>query len=189
MRRPKLNETLILKWAKQGESRLTIRQIVEWADQHRKRTGDWPTRTSGPIHKAPGETWGAIQTALQHGLRGLPGGDSLPKVLNRYRGRPAKPGRGRKLLRRLSVPEILKWADAYYRRHGRWPSQGSGPVEGVSGISWVRIDVALRMGTSGLPSGQSLAKLLRKDCGECETGTQLNDIKLSCISSLSQAFT
>jgi hypothetical protein len=112
MRRTRLSETRIVKWAKRTKPRLTIRQIVRWADQHREWMGDWPTRSSGPIHGAPGETWGAIQTALQHGLRGLPGRDSLPKVLNRYRGRPAKPGRGRKLLRPLSVPETQYSANA-----------------------------------------------------------------------------
>ena len=37
--------------------------------------------------EAPGEVWANIDSALRHGHRGLPGGDSLARCLNRYRGR------------------------------------------------------------------------------------------------------
>jgi len=146
--------------------RLTIAQIVRWADEHRKRTGDWPTRESGPVRGAPGETWMAVQSALIGGWRGLARGNSLPKLLNRYRGRPITQCRRLKLPRRLSVPGILEWADAHHRRHGRWPSQRSGPIDGVPGLSWSAIDTMLRSGAHGLPGGGSLAGLLRKERGE-----------------------
>jgi hypothetical protein len=42
---------------------------------------------------AVGETWRAIDTALRRGLRGLPGGDSLRRLLGRL-GAPAAPGAG-----------------------------------------------------------------------------------------------
>jgi hypothetical protein len=35
---------------------------------------------------APGETWVAIDAALAHGHRGLPGGDSVARLLARRRG-------------------------------------------------------------------------------------------------------
>src|SRR5258708_17477042 len=34
----------------------TITGILAWADAHRARTGEWPTRLAGPIADAPGET-------------------------------------------------------------------------------------------------------------------------------------
>jgi hypothetical protein len=55
--------------------------ILEWADSHHRRTGKWPSCESGPIIDAPGETWKAVQMALVEGLRSLPGGSSLAKLL------------------------------------------------------------------------------------------------------------
>src|SRR5207244_5310772 len=66
---------------------LTVEQILRWADAHLARSGRWPAPTSGSI---PGtdENWGAIQQALVHGCRGLPGGTSIPRLLAQARGAP-----------------------------------------------------------------------------------------------------
>ena len=61
--------------------KLTAAQVLAWAEGHRRRTGAWPTRESGPVTDAPGETWLAIHLALQHGLRGFSRGSSLARVL------------------------------------------------------------------------------------------------------------
>jgi hypothetical protein len=71
---------------RKARPRLTVRKILAWADAHYKRTGDWPRHISGPIADAPGETWAAVEAALQNGLRGLPGGSSLYRLLVRHRG-------------------------------------------------------------------------------------------------------
>jgi hypothetical protein len=68
-------------------------QILAWADAHRERTGRWPSRASGVVAAAPGETWVAIDQALRRGDRGLPGGDSLARLLARRRGH--RPGERR----------------------------------------------------------------------------------------------
>jgi hypothetical protein len=65
---------------------LSVEQILAWADAHCARTGSWPTPHSGPVPEAPGETWSAVQAALYQALRGLPGGGSLARLLNRERG-------------------------------------------------------------------------------------------------------
>jgi hypothetical protein len=63
-----------------------LEQILSWADAHKGRTGDWPARHSGDV--AAGDlTWKAIDAALHQGHRGLPGGDSLARLLRRERGR------------------------------------------------------------------------------------------------------
>jgi hypothetical protein len=64
---------------------LTAEQILAWAEAHRRRTGAWPTASSGEVVGAPEETWRAIDAALTDGLRGLPGGDSLSRFLRRHR--------------------------------------------------------------------------------------------------------
>ena len=69
--------------ARQPKSTLSVDQILSWAEHHRQRTGKWPSADSGPVLEAPGENWRALNTALQEGLRGLPGGDSLSKLRQR----------------------------------------------------------------------------------------------------------
>jgi hypothetical protein len=71
----------------QGRPPLTVEQILAWADAHHARAGAWPACRSGPVPEAPGEAWASIDSALRHGYRGLPGGDSLARLLNRHRGR------------------------------------------------------------------------------------------------------
>ena len=66
--------------------RLTEREIRRWARAYFLRTGRWPTRRSGPVADAPGESWEAVHSALREGLRGLPGGSSLAQLLNTLRG-------------------------------------------------------------------------------------------------------
>jgi hypothetical protein len=69
-----------------AKPKLTVAQVLAWADAHRAHTGRWPTRMSGPVAFAPGETWGALDGALRQGCRALPGGDSLARLLARERG-------------------------------------------------------------------------------------------------------
>jgi hypothetical protein len=68
-----------------AKPKLTLEQVVAWADAHFACAGSWPSRLSGPVGGAPGETWGALETALRQGHRGLPGGDSLARLLARER--------------------------------------------------------------------------------------------------------
>lgn len=74
------------------KSKLTTEQILAWADKHHERTGDWPYTTSGSLPEAPGETWRAVDLSLRRGLRSLPGGDSLTRLLRRERGVPERRG-------------------------------------------------------------------------------------------------
>lgn len=74
---------------------LEVPDILAWAEAHRARTGEWPRIHSGSIPEADGETWQGIDRALRYGHRGLPGGDSLPRLLGRERGASPQP-RGRK---------------------------------------------------------------------------------------------
>jgi hypothetical protein len=88
-----------------GDDRLTEERILEWADAHYAATGRWPTSGSREVIPATGTTWISIHHALQRGLHGLPGGDSLTGLLARH-GRPVKlqkrhlwfPGKARRAL-------------------------------------------------------------------------------------------
>ena len=81
-------------------SPLTTGQILAWADAHWRRTGDWPKAISGPVAGAAGLTWAAVESALRIGSRGLPGGDSLARLLRRARGLRERRGGPRKVDRR-----------------------------------------------------------------------------------------
>jgi hypothetical protein len=136
---------------------LTAAKVLDWADAHFRRHGDWPMSHSGRVEGADGETWSGINTALQAGRRGFPGGLSLARLLARHRGvrNPKSPPP-------LGEKQILTWARQYHRRHGVWPTRNSGPVDSVHGETWAMIDRALRYQQRGLRWPSSLFKLLKK---------------------------
>jgi hypothetical protein len=137
--------------------RLTRRQVLHWADAYREAHGQWPVAGSGAVSGAPGETWGAVGSALRQGNRGLPGGSSLARLLAAKRHVP-----NRMQLARLTEGRILAWADAHRRRTGGWPTTKSGPVTGEHGETWYKVDLALCLGLRGLPGGDTLLRLLRR---------------------------
>ena len=136
--------------------RLTIAQILRWADAHHRRTGQWPrgSDTASPDGSATG-SWCIVNYALRHGRRGLPGGSSLAQLLAAERGTRYDRARGR-----LSIKQILAWADGDRQRTGRWPTMRSGGVADDVDETWWRINRALRHGFRGLVGGTSLSQLL-----------------------------
>lgn len=137
----------------------TIDQILKWADAHHQRTGRWPRNTDGFIPGTRGETWNAVEMALSHGQRGLPGGTSLACLLAERRGtinRMAQPP--------LSVDQIRQWIDCFHREHGFFPSSQSGEIPGAKGETWLAVDKALRSGRRGLRKS-SLIKFLQRHYG------------------------
>jgi len=135
---------------------LTIGAILAWADDCRRRNGQWPTHKSGAVPGTTGETWLTVDAALRRGRRGLPGGSSLPQLLQTHRD-----VRNIKNLPALTIETILAWADHYHASNGRWPTkQESSPILDTSKETWVTVNEALRKGIRGLAGGSSLAKLL-----------------------------
>jgi hypothetical protein len=104
---------------------------------------------------------------LSYGLRGLPRGSSLYRLLDEHRPEHR---------RTLTIDAIRAWARAHHAATGRWPRRSSGAVAAAPGETWNRIDWALRGGYRGLPCGLSLAKLFfspsrpRKDEGDRSRG-------------------
>jgi hypothetical protein len=68
---------------------LSEERIFGWMVAHHKMTGAFPTAKSGAVldeaGEATGESWSAMNAALRHGLRGLPGGLSLAQLTQRIR--------------------------------------------------------------------------------------------------------
>ncbi len=50
-------------------SPLAMEQILTWARAHQRRSGLWPTVTSGQVVEAPRQRWSAIDRALRSGFR------------------------------------------------------------------------------------------------------------------------
>src|SRR5438045_1367227 len=46
---------------------LTTKLILDWADSHHMRTGQWPHREAGRVREAPGSTWGTIDRRMRKG--------------------------------------------------------------------------------------------------------------------------
>ncbi len=143
---------------KQNLTPLTEEQILQWLDSHKLRTGRWPTKQSGPISDAPGETWANVNAALVQGLRTLPGGSSLARLLAENRN-----ARNTHTITQLTVDQILNWADEHHRRTGTWPKAASGIIPEVPGESWSNINAALVQGRRNLPGDSSLAQLLAEN--------------------------
>jgi hypothetical protein len=146
---------------------LTEADILSWADAHHAREGRWPRASSGPVAAAPGETWARVDDGLRQGHRGLPGGSSLARLLERERG-------ARNVVTPPPLTEelILSWADDHFRRTGRWPTRRDGPVRAAPGETWEAMHSALAVGRRGLPRGSSLKGLLthRRGAGAPEEG-------------------
>ena len=156
-----LRESGGLQNLRRAEPGLTRKQILEWADLHYERTGQWPDRDSGPVIGAPHIAWGTIEKRLRRGGLNLPGGMTLTRLLREARGvwdRRGKP--------RLTEKRILKWADAHFNRTGRWPVTLSGSLHDAANEDWAAIDMALRDGRRGLAGGSSLARLLAEHRGK-----------------------
>lgn len=144
----------------QNPEPLSLTIILEWADAWRQRHGRWPSVNSGPIPESPRDNWNAINMALSSGYRSLPGGTTLARLLAIHRGT-----RNRGALPPVSEEQILSWADAYFARHGEWPSRKSGPVDDAPGEEWAELNRLLRDGRRGLPGGSSLPRLLAQRRG------------------------
>lgn len=136
----------------------SIEQILTWADAHYRRTGQWPIDSSGPIPEAPGETWSRVEAALRVGVRGLPGGSSLARILNTHH--PSGRLRSIARLTPLRKKKILAWADLHFRRTSKWPTTTAGTVVDAPTETWSGINASLCRGLRGLPGGSSLARFL-----------------------------
>jgi hypothetical protein len=136
-----------------------LTRILGWADTYHQRNGAWPYSISGPISESLGDSWRKVDSALRYGLRGLPGGSSLARLLAEQRQvrNPAQ-------LPPFRKSQILHWADAHYRRTGVWPTSKSGLIVDA-GETWRAVDNALRIGFRGLPGKSSLAQLLVRHRG------------------------
>ena len=133
--------------------RVTVEQILTWANVHHERVGRWPTRDSGPIHGVPDEKWSRLMPHSR-GTRGLPGGLSLSKLLAGHLEIRAP----------LTVEKILAWVDEHYRRFGQWPHVKSGEVQGVSGLTWCALNQA------SSEAGVAFLGVPRSTGSSCSTG-------------------
>ena len=135
--------------------KVTIEQILAWANAHYECTGNWPKASSGTVRGHSHEDWMAVNSALKCGYRGLRGGRTLAQILMKCRGVRCQPR-----VPKLTIRQILAWADAHHARTGAWPKCRSEPVEGSGGENWLNIGNYLRLGLRGLPGGSSLPELL-----------------------------
>jgi hypothetical protein len=145
----KLNES--------NKPKLTEKIILESCIEYNNLTGKWPDiRTKDPVPHLTNETWISIDSALRHGIRGLPGNDSLVKLLDRNGKKQSQQNKPK-----LIETDILSWCVEYREYTGKWPAKSNTDlVPGQPSETWRRLDEALESGLRSLPGGSSLAKLL-----------------------------
>lgn len=163
--------------------KLTVGRIIAWVKAHHRRLGQWPNAHSGDIPEAPGESWLAIEMSLRKGRRGLSGGSSLAALLQEQ-FEVRNPAR----LPRLEIRHILLWADAFYRRTGRWPNGTEGKTVNAHGEKWSAINAALVNGRRGLPGGSSLSQLLRQERGAQRANSTVPRLKCAEILKWAKSF-
>ena len=140
---------------------LSIPLILRWCDSYHRRVGKWPINKSGSVQEEPGTTWRGVDLALRYGRRGLPGGSSLPQLLEQHRGVMNRIGQAP-----LTIKGIWAWAVSHHCRIGIWPTAESGRIHGTRWETWRAVDEALREGRRGLPGQSSLHRLLRQKLEE-----------------------
>jgi hypothetical protein len=79
-----------------------------------------------------------------------------------------------------TVKAILALADAYYEKHGRWPTSDSGRVSETSADTWAGLDLAARRGNRGMLGGSSLPQILLDHRG-VRTTAALPDLSVDTI--------
>ena len=98
--------------------------------------------------------------ALTQGIHALHGNDTLARFLVRHRGITLNTERPR-----LTVGQILRWADEHFRDTGRWPNMNSGPVAGQGTLTWRAVNKDLSRGLRGLPGASPWPGCWRSGAG------------------------
>lgn len=83
LRRRGLSLSQLLRPEKIGS--LTPDTIIRWARVHKRKHDKYPSQLSGTECLPKGWTWAAINSALVHGHRGLPGRQSLSQLMQPLR--------------------------------------------------------------------------------------------------------
>ena len=107
----------------------------------------------------------------------------MPRFLPRQSVRLRQP---RALVPPLRVADILRWADRFHARMGRWPTSSDGPIADTN-ETWMGVAGALKNGCRGLPGGSTLARLLAEHRGYRNIG-DLPRLKVSQILEWADAF-
>jgi len=158
----------ISEWAERVANSLPLEkaQIIMWACEWKNVTGRWPRQTDGVI---PGttETWTNIHGALKAGFRGLPGDQSLAQFLETNLG----------VLNKMSIPpfteeDVTRWAKEWYEKNGQWPKTEDGVIPGTR-VTWLLVEVRLRVGGKGMKGGMGLSRFLHTRLGVRPRATEL----------------
>jgi hypothetical protein len=97
---------------------------------------------------------------LRAGRRKLPRGSSLGELIARRRK-----VRNNTNIPRLNFKQVLVWADAHYKRTGRWPTRTAGRIREAPAETWYAVDAAFVQGYRGLSGFDSLACFLASKRG------------------------
>ena len=139
--------------------KITEETILEDADRFFQQHGFWPkTNSSFGVPDKSYESWTHYDIYLSRGQRGLPGGSTLAKLLQKERGVQNPKGKPR-----LTEDIILYDIQSFYNLHGRLPNKRETlPVPGKPLETWSGYNSALYGKTRGISERSSLCKLIEK---------------------------
>ncbi len=157
-----LSGKAIEEWmGRMKDKSIDLNRIIECMTMYIIKNSKIPTLKSGPVDGLPGWTWLHIDKGLREGYYGLTRGSSIARLAVLHFGY-----RHVGNLPPLTIDLIIQKLHEFYRKHGRYPTQADGAVEGMEHETWKQWDVALRNGLRGLPKGSSLAKLRKSHFGD-----------------------
>ena len=147
---------------------ISLYYLDVWIKKYMNLHGRKPIVQSGIVEFVDGQykgiTWAAINSALQKGRRGLPGGISLPQYIEarfeiKRSGNPPP----------LTESVILDWARQYIAKYKKNPTVQTGIIEFTEDEykdeTWRAVDAALRRGSRTLAGKSSLANLIHDKFG------------------------
>ena len=137
---------------------LGVSEIADCISVYQEKNGTYPNRNSGQIEGHGSLTWSQVDAAMKKGSRGLPRMGSLQKYISeQYNVRHPKH------LPPLPEESILALAVSHFDSFGQWPTARSKTQVPGQMDTWQAIASALNVGARGLPGGDSLGALLRRN--------------------------
>ena len=144
----------------------TVEQVKQCIEVYKEKVGKFPSCHSGDIEEIDA-TWAKLNDYFRRGSRGLIGYKSLSDFLEKEYG---------KVEINYTIEQVKEWVDEYKEKNGKFPTQGSGDIEGGE-TSWSKIANYFRIGSRGLIGYKSLLDFLERGCGKTSVSYTIEQIK------------
>lgn len=140
---------------------LTDDDIAKWIVSYKDDNGKYPINSSGKVEYADSNeplTWRAVDQIFRCGFRGVAGDRTLAQFIAKRFEKINHTNQ-----KRYDLELLKNWIVDFHIKHGHYPNQRSGKVEGTNekygNPTWSSINRCLKKGHRGVPRGMSLKQL------------------------------